>query len=184
MLRIILVLLLVAGGAVLIGVNQVWHTVTVQRDEPLPPLGLSATGSDLLPLGLGVGVLLLASVVAVAATRGLGRRIVAVVILVAVIWLAVLATQLLAGDLDAAVTDSGTQVDPSDLTDAGLLGPALVYAGCVAGLGAAALLWVWARRLPRMGERYERTDSRRRGNEVTEQRDRWRALDRGEDPTL
>lgn len=192
-LRLILGLLLVAGAALLIALNQVWHAATVQREAPLPPLGLTASGADLVPLGVGIGVLLLASTVAVAATRGPGRRVIAVVVTICVGWLAVVLTRTLSGDLDAATAAAGSPADPDGLADAGVLGPILAYAGCAAGLVGGVLLWAWARQLPRMGERYEpaspsgprgEAEGRTGSNGIGQQRDRWRTLDRGDDPTL
>ena len=187
-----------AGALSLSSSGQPWAHVTVTREVPLPATTEVLTGGQVAPLVSACGLLLLAAAVAVIAVRGVGR--VAVGLLVAV------AGGVLGWSGLRGVT-GGLDLDLSDLTSTVGLGRAQLTSDPVAGWAALALvagvLGVFAgllvvlrgRTWPGMGRRYERTGTagapaaapaRAPRAETDEDRHQaaWKALDRGDDPTV
>jgi uncharacterized membrane protein (TIGR02234 family) len=197
-LTVAVLLCALAGGLALSSSSQPWADVTITREAPLPPTSEVLTGSQAAPLVAACGLLLLAAAVAVIAVRGVAR--VAVGLLVAVA----------AGALGWSGLRGATgalRLDASDVTSAVGLGRAQVTSDPVVGWAALALvagaLGVLAgllvvlrgRRWPGMGRRYERTatagpqtpsPARPARPETDEDRHQaaWKALDRGDDPTV
>ncbi|HEV7871786.1 MAG TPA: TIGR02234 family membrane protein [Modestobacter sp.] len=197
-LTVAVLLCALAGGLALSSSSQPWADVTITREAPLPPTSEVLTGSQAAPLVAACGLLLLAAAVAVIAVRGVAR--VAVGLLVAVA----------AGALGWSGLRGATgalHLDASDVTSAVGLGRAQVTSDPVVGWAALALvagvLGVLAgllvvlrgRRWPGMGRRYERTatagpqtpsPARPARPETDEDRHQaaWKALDRGDDPTV
>ncbi|MGH8823037.1 MAG: Trp biosynthesis-associated membrane protein [Jiangellaceae bacterium] len=195
---IVALVLLVAGGVLcVVGGSRVWGEGLV--DDGLSRTVQQVSGRDLFPLGPAVGLVALAAVIAVPATRRTGRRIVGVLLAVAGAVAAVgaygLASELpihvatwlettpAAGDVVAGASAESTW---ALLT---VIGGLLV---AVAGIAVA----VRGPRWPGMGRRYERGVPA--GDEPTQVepaatapdetgtvagRETWDALDRGEDPT-
>jgi uncharacterized membrane protein (TIGR02234 family) len=189
------------GGALaLSSSSQPWADVTVTRQAPLPPTSEVLPGGQVAPLVGACGLLLLAAAVAVIAVRGIGRVLVGLLVAVAggvLLWSGL---RGVTGRLD---------IDVSDVTDAVGLGRASVSTDPVIGwavlalvaglLGVLAGLLVVLRggRWPGMGRRYERTGTagqpvaaarpaRPARPETDEDRHQaaWKALDRGDDPTV
>lgn len=174
-----LLLLAVAGGAAWVAYGRVWVTVAATRGGvPVPPV--EVTGRDLHPLAGTLGLVLLAGVVAVLATRGRVRQGVGVLAALAGAAIAVPAlveptrtdavrvaqlADLLGGDTPTSVAVTAWWLPAGA---AGLLGLAAGVVVVVAGRG-------W----PAMSARYERAGAARTGPVSA-----WDALDRGEDPTL
>jgi uncharacterized membrane protein (TIGR02234 family) len=181
---------LVAGGTMcLVFAGRAWGEAAV--DDGLTTTTEQATGRDLLPLAPAVGLLALAAVVAIPATRHVGRFVVGLVLVLAGLATAIGSVRL-APDLpshviswasqggEAAESVHGVTAHPAAalLTGAGGL--------LVAGVGVAVLLrgpnW------PAMGRRFDRA-GRAAGEPKTDatrsvsSRDTWDALDRGDDPT-
>jgi uncharacterized membrane protein (TIGR02234 family) len=197
-LTVAVLLCALSGGLALSSSSQPWADVTITRQAPLPPTSEVLTGSQAAPLVAACGLLLLAAAVAVIAVRGIGRVVVGLLVAVA------------AGALGwsglRGVT-GGLQLDAADVTAAVGLGRAQVTSDPVVGWAALALvagaLGVLAgllvvlrgRRWPGMGRRYERTGTagpqtpapaRPARPETDEDRHQaaWKALDRGDDPTV
>ena len=176
----------VGGGMVLFAVGRTWVAVTARRASPLPDVTVSLSGRDLTPLVAGLGIVGLAGVVGLLATRRWGRLAVAAV--VALSGLGVLAaslTRLAApGPAEARdlLADSGRAAGAAAVTAVGHPGWPLLAAagGLLLALGGLATL-VRSRAWPTMSARYEtpaaRTDRPRTDAAV------WDALDRGDDPT-
>jgi hypothetical protein len=137
--------------------TRTWNEILTHRVAPLPPATQTQTGGEVLPGLPALAVVGLAGAGAVLATRGLVRRLVGVLLMLAGLGLAGGGLVGL-GEADTAW--------PVLCAAAGLL----VMAG---GLYTVARGQYW----PHMGTRYERSAPAAR----TEP---WEALDRGEDPTL
>ncbi|KAB8188246.1 hypothetical protein FH608_044715 [Nonomuraea phyllanthi] len=168
-------LVLLAGG-------QVW--VRVQE-----PSGVAApTGGDLSPVLTPVALAGLAGIVAVLATKGLGRRAVGALIALcgagaaAGTWTA-LGDDTVAGWLGEHNVLHGATGLP---WEAAPLWPAVAAAGAVLMIAGGVLAVVRGGRWAGMSARYDRAGGRagdRARAQVTEDRALWDALDRGDDPT-
>lgn len=170
------------AGAALAGwaATRVWLVEWTPRPAPLPSVRVEHTGSGLWPWLPASAVVGLAGMGAVLATRGIGRRLVGVLLLL-------VGAGLLVGGAAGLVTSSGMEPD--------VRWPALTVLGGLLVTGAALTVVLRGHRWPTMGARYERTGGGARlsdparpdptGGRVTGARvtAAWEALDRGEDPT-
>lgn len=190
-LGIVLALLVLAGGGLLWSSALVWAVHLAARDEPLPPVAYAIRGSDAVPMVTASGFIMLAAVVAVLATRTIGRRIIAAVALVTAALTAVAIWQWgsqSAEELTASMLADGVRyaVDQAPQASSAAIGLATV--SLVGGAAAAVLLLV-TKDLALMGSKYERTTTRparaSTSSDDPQERDRdlWSSLDRGEDPT-
>lgn len=189
MLGVVLLLLLGGGAALLWSSSMVWATETIERELPMPPMVRSLGGSDAVPMTIGAGFILLAAVVAVLATRVLGRRLIAVAVVAALI---ATAAQLISwlGQSDAersAALADGEGHSMSAAPDAAAAALPLAVVGLLLALVAAVVLLA-VKNLPMMGTKYERQAPRSpspttSGDPQVRDRDMWSSLDRGEDPT-
>lgn len=179
---------LLAGGALLYGASQPWQRVTVSRGDPLPDVVKVLNGGALVPMLTALGVLSLAAVVALLATRTWGRRLVAVVVLLAAVATGYLTVQALTAS-QAERVETAEKVSESLTEQAApeVSGLAIVagFTGIALAVLASVALLVVGSRIPAMGAKYERPDAeaQRDATTLTAERDRWNALDRGEDPT-
>lgn len=156
-----LVLLVIGSAMVLLASTQDW--VGLEADVP------GGAGAEVAPAARALGLVGLAGVVAVPATRAGSRRVTGAVLTLVGLG-AVTATVLAEAGPDALGADPNAAID---------LGPwwllSLAGGGCIAlaGLLAAWRGGAWAA----MGARYDAP-----GAGQTEE-DTWAVLDRGEDPT-
>lgn len=181
----LLAALLCAVGAflLLVAAGRAWVAVQLAATPLLPPQALAVSGSDLLP-GLGaLGLVGLAGVPALAATRGRGRVVLGAVLLALGAGTAALVLQRVAGGLGASalrttvVREAGAGTTQTSVTAwpwLGLLGAVLLTA-------AGLLVAVRGRRWEALGRRYEPPAPREAA--PAGERDLWEALDRGDDPT-
>jgi hypothetical protein len=147
---------LLGGGLVLVGADQPWHPVA-----PVPTVS-GEPGESVNPVGTllsSLGAVVLLGTIVVAVTRSVGRRLAG-----AVVVLAALATGYVT--VDAAGGWSAWR--------------ATVLAGALLGVLGGALAALRGPRWASMSERYDAPSAPRPAHES----DPWRALDRGEDPTL
>jgi uncharacterized membrane protein (TIGR02234 family) len=172
----------------LVFAGRAWGEAVV--DDGLSTTTEQATGRDLLPLAPAVGLLALAAVVAIPATRHVGRLVVGLVLVLAGLATAIGSVRL-ARDLPSHVVSWALQAgEAAESVHGATAHPAaalLTGAGglLVAGVGVAVLLL--GRTWPAMGRRFDRghaggepkTDATR----PVSSRDTWDALDRGDDPT-
>ncbi len=190
---VVALVLLVAGGVLcVVAGSRVWGEGLV--DDGLSTTVQQVTGRDLFPLGPAVGLVALAAVIAVPATRRTGRRIVGVLLAFAGLATAIgaygLALELTTHvstwleptpEVTGMVSEASAESNWALLTSLGGLLVAL------AGVAVA----VRGSRWPGMGRRYERgTLAGDAPNGVAKDpsgsgagRETWEALDRGEDPT-
>lgn len=157
----------------------------VLRQPPLPPVEVIATGRSLAPLVSALGLVALAGVVAVLATRGAGRLAIGVLLLLAGAGVIVASVQVRLDLADA--------VRPTVERTTGVPGataqrvratwwPALAVAGGGLVSAAGVLTAVRGRQWPALSARYDAPGSgppaAPAGPDAI-----WEALDRGEDPT-
>lgn len=185
----VVVLCALGGGLVLGAAGQTWLRITAQRRSPLADVALSLSGKTLEPLVAGLGIVGLAGVVGLLATRRRGRLVVAALVALSGLVVVVealrrvaapgaVAVQKLLVDSDRA---AGLAANPVITATAAPAWPLVAAAGgLLLALGGLVAL-LRSRRWPTMSARYETPASRA-------QRPRtdaavWDALSRGDDPT-
>jgi uncharacterized membrane protein (TIGR02234 family) len=174
------------GGLVLLAVGRPWVELVARRPSPLPDVTLALSGRTLEPLVAGLGIVGLAGVVGLLATRRWGRLIVAAIVALSGIGVAVTAlTRLTAPDATEAralLEDAGRSAGTAAVTATAHPGWPLLAAagGLLLALGGAVAL-LRSRRWPTMSTRYE-TPAARSERPRTDAAV-WDALDRGDDPT-
>jgi uncharacterized membrane protein (TIGR02234 family) len=187
-----------AGALALSSSAQPWVDVTITREVPLPPTAEVLSGGQAAPLVGACGLLLLAAAVAVIAVRGAGRMAVGLVVAVAGGVLGWSGLRGVTGGLDLDVTDvtSAVGLGPAQVTGDPVVGwPALALVAGVLAVLAGLLVVLRGRSWPGMARRYERgtgpsrparTPARPGRPESDEDRHQaaWKALDRGDDPTV
>ncbi|MFD1826629.1 MULTISPECIES: Trp biosynthesis-associated membrane protein [Mumia] len=179
----------VGGAAAFFTASQPWSRVTVET-EGLARDVVSVNGNEALPVVGGLALVALAGIVAVLASRGRVRTAVGVVVTLASLAAAVAVA--LGGDAvhDALVTSLAES--PAMAGDAALQSRLADEASttawrwaCLVSLlvsaAAGAAVVRWGRAWPSMGSRYESVGQQRA---ETVDDDPWKALDRGEDPTV
>jgi len=178
-LRTAVLLCTVGALVVLAAAGRVWTSVEVPAGPLADARTATRTGTDLVPGVRALGLVGLAGVVALAATRCTGRTVVGVVLALTGVGVvaAVLGTDLTAAALrDEAVTGAVATTAWPPLTAAG--GALLAAAGALTGLRGRS----W----PALGQRYEPPVSDAASvpaPQAPTERSLWEALDRGEDPT-
>ncbi len=172
-------LVLLTAGATWVRV-RVAATTADGQEAAAAPLAASLTGSDLAPALAGLGLVGLAGVVAIAATRRLGRVVVGALVVLAGVAIAVVAGRLAADPLPAVRAASqvrdlvpGATADLRDLrrTFAPWLATCAGVLLALGGLLVALRGHTWSA----LSARY-RTPAARPV-------DAWEAIDRGDDPT-
>lgn len=179
---VLAVLLCLAGAfVVLVAAGRSWALVDLAGSGLLPARSVGVDGAQLAPGLPALGLVALAGVVAVPATRRWGRVAVGLVLLAAGVGiLALVAGQLT--DLAGAVQDSRT-VRETGQAAAGIRRTLWPYACALGGLTVAAaglLVAARGRSWSALGRRY---DAPTAAPPPVGERDLWAALDRGEDPT-
>lgn len=185
----VVVLCALGGGLVLGAAGQTWLRISAQRRSPLADVTLSLSGRSLEPLVAGLGLVGLAGVVGLLATRRWGRLVVAALLALSGLVVVVealtrvgapgtaAAEQLLA-DSDRAGGLAATPVISTTATPAWPLLAAV--GGLLLALGGLVAL-VRSRRWPTMSARYESPTTRARRPRTDTAV--WDALSRGDDPT-
>ncbi|WP_412542299.1 Trp biosynthesis-associated membrane protein [Longispora sp. K20-0274] len=157
-LGVTVVAVLAAAGLALWLGTRPWLVELVHRPDPLPVQRVTHTGAENMPWLTAAAIVAMAGAGALLATRGLGRRLVGGLLVLA--GLGVLAA-------------SGYGLDAEGV--ARVLLPAGNALGGLVLCAAGVVALRWGAGWPTMGARYER------GAEQKD--DMWSALDRGEDPT-
>ncbi len=172
-------LVLLTAGATWVRV-RVAGTAADGQETTAAPLAASLTGSDLAPALAGLGLVGLAGVVAIAATRRFGRVVVGVLVVLAGVAIAVAAGRIAADPLPAVRAASqvrdlvpGTVADLRDLRRTPA--PWLATGGGVFLALGGVLVALRGRTWSALSARY-RTPAARPV-------DAWEAIDRGDDPT-
>lgn len=177
-----LLLVLLAGVALLVSTAGPWVTGLDRRPAPLPDTVLEIGADEAAPAVRALGLLVLAGVPALLATRAGGRRAVGVVLVTAAAGSAAVA-------LGPALDPAGAA--PVTATQVGAtVRPLLALAGALLAAVAGLLALVGGRDWPALGRRYEAPappPSAGPGpaddGAAVEGAGAWDALDRGSDPT-
>jgi uncharacterized membrane protein (TIGR02234 family) len=158
----------IAGGAVgaalmLVLAGRPWVTVTAPRTPPLPPLVHVISGSTAEPLLTALGIVGLAGVVALLATRSVGRVVVGVLLAAAGILAATRAGAALGGITSARAESLLSGAGPvvgvpahariAAATHQGTV--VVVLIGALLLAAAGVLIVVRGSRWPAMGARYD-----------------------------
>jgi uncharacterized membrane protein (TIGR02234 family) len=186
-----LVLALVGGAGALLTSGRGWQTIVASRPRPFADEVVDVSGRTLEPAVAALGLVALAGVVAVLATRGIGRRIVGGLLCAAAFtmgWRAVAGLVAVpAGRARSLVADAraGAALDPARTPHVTvhavwpLLGLGCALALLVAGLAVLVRGHRWAR----LSGRYEPPETRAEADRQRSDAMMWSALDRGDDPT-
>jgi uncharacterized membrane protein (TIGR02234 family) len=171
------------GGLTLVAATATWSQATV-APAGLPAVTVTLTGSELAPALPALGLLALAGVVGVLATRGVARRAAGALLALAGVGLV-----LTAGDVGRSGRSAAqgpladrlgvSEVDPTSFTASAWWAVA-VLAGLLVAVGGI-LTAVHGGRWSTMSRRYDAPAAPARA--VTPA-DAWTALDHGVDPTL
>lgn len=175
--------LLAGAGLVLLSAGRPWARA-VLRQAPLPTMAVTASGRTLAPVAAALGLVGLAGIVAVLATRGIGRMVTGV--LLALAGAGVVAASVRVGlDLPRVVRPVAEQLSgvPGATTDdvraTGWPWLSVLGGGLLSGAGL--LTAARGRRWSALSARYDAPGADR--PPPAEPPEIWDALDRGEDPT-
>jgi uncharacterized membrane protein (TIGR02234 family) len=195
-----------AGAAVtLVCLRQAWAQVRTTAPAPLPSGSLPVTGQALVPLAAALAVVALAGLVAVVATRGLARRLVGLVLVLAAAVITVLvilpvsAASVLAAAQAAAASQAGSVTGGAGPGQAAPAAAAtvtaahqimlasfpwrwLAAAGALAVLAAGCAIAWRGGRWPAMSSRYDRPGPAGEAA-VADTATLWESLSKGVDPT-
>ncbi|MGH1562716.1 Trp biosynthesis-associated membrane protein [Mumia sp. DW29H23] len=178
----------VGAAAAFFAASQPWSKVTVET-QGLARDAVSVSGNDALPVVGGLALVALAGSVAVLASAGRVRTGVGLVVALASLGAAV--AVVTGGDavhdaLVSSLADSPAMAGDAALQER-LADEATTTAwrwACLAALVVSALAGAavvrWGRHWPSMGRRYDSVGQQR----AEADDDPWKALDRGEDPTV
>lgn len=181
-------LCLLGAFLVLVAAGNDWFTASVSS----PVLGareLGVTGTDVAPGARALGLVGLAGVVAIAATKRWGRVAVGLLLTLVGVGVVVLVAVVL-GDSFARVQDAQVVRDAGGLDGESVRRTLWSYACALGGLFlacAGVLVAGRGRRWAALSQRYDAPAARaQEPGDVAgprQERELWEALDRGEDPT-
>lgn len=188
---------ILAGGAGFFAASRAWSSVTV-RTAGLPTDRVSVDGSQALPIVGAMALVVMAGSVAVLATAGRVRTVVGLVVAASGAVSLAFNVSGAASLRDAMVQrvasspamagDRAAQLRVAEQAD-GSAWRWVALAAAVVGFAVGAAVVAYGRRWPVMGRRYEAPGADREtaapgsGGETSDA-DLWRALDRGDDPTV
>jgi uncharacterized membrane protein (TIGR02234 family) len=167
----------VSGAVALFAAGRVWLHYTVPRNG-LADLRAAATGHDVAAASATLALVVLAGVVVLPATRGLGRRIAGAVIALAGLGISYLAVLTI-----AFTTDQLDAPEASTYTDGRATAwPWVTVVAGVVAIATGVFVAVASGGWPAMGRRYESAGSASRGPAT--ETSIWDRLDEGDDPTV
>lgn len=172
--------LLAVGGLTWLALGRTWASTRL-APTGLPPDTIVVTGRDVAPLAAALAVVVVTAALAVLATRGRGRLVVG--LFVVVLGLGGSAVCLVsAADVDASLSSAAEQSPAFTGQDLGGVSRSswsyVAAAGFLLATGLGAVTVRHGRSWPAMSGRYD-APSRSRVDD-----DPWKALDEGRDPTL
>ena len=179
-------LCLVGAFLVLVAAGRAWIELVVT--SPLvDDRTLGVTGAELSPGVRALGLVGLAGVVAIAATRRTGRVVVGVLLLLVGVGVVALSVGVL-GDAVVRAQDTLTVQEAGGALSDDSRGTVWPYACAAGGLllaAAGALVAARGRRWAALSQRYDAPAAREQAPPTPERAERelWESLDRGEDPT-
>lgn len=171
--------LLAAGGLAWLALGRTWASTRL-APAGLPPDTVEVTGRDVAPLAAALAVVVVTAALAVLATRGRGRLVVG--LFVVVVGLGGATLSLTAADADQALSTAAEQSPAftgQDLADVSTTAwPYAAAAGFLVAVALGGVTLRHGRAWPAMSGRYD-APSRAQVDD-----DPWKALDEGRDPTL
>lgn len=178
-------LVLLGGAGALLVSGRAWQTVTAPRARPFTDEVVAVSGRTLEPAVAALGVVALAGVVAVLATRGVARRIVGVALAgaaIAMAWPAGAALRAVSAPrARSLVSDARTAagLDPAHPPRVVVheVWPVLTLLCALAVLAGGIAVALWGHRWLVMSARYEVPAPQRSHATL------WSDLDQGHDPT-
>lgn len=180
--------LLGAGGALLIS-SRPWQTVTTPRPSPLRADVLELSGRTVDAASTALALVALAGVVAVLATRGIGRRVVGAVLAfagVGLVWRALVSVHAVStARARTLVTERHPTVSADAVVPRVVVHSVWPVLSLVCGVlvAVAGVLIVWrGHRWQAMSARYDAPPDHE-ADQARAAASLWTALDRGEDPT-
>jgi uncharacterized membrane protein (TIGR02234 family) len=174
--------LLLAGSAVvLLAASRPWGAAVVDQGARLPVRHVQVTGDDLAAGLRALGLVALAGVVALVATKAWGRLLVGALVLGS--GLGVVGLALAAGGATAVRDHLPADVEAGTVRDVTTTGwPAGAGLGGALVAASGALVLLRGRRWATLSSAY-RPPAARAPEPPTTDKAVWDALDRGEDPT-
>ena len=178
-------LCLLGAFVVLVAAANPWVQVGIAGTAVLPARTLDLAAAELAPGVRALGLVALAGVVAIAATRSWGRVVVGVLLLtvgigvVALVWGVVSDVVTAAQEAEVVREAGGQQGESPERT----LWPFWAGLGGLVVATAGAFVALRGRRWAALGRRYEAPAARSSSASAAPERALWEALDRGEDPT-
>ena len=173
------------GSLAVLGAGRAWVRGSAAAGPGLPLIELAPTGRELAPGVVALALVALAGVLALVATRGLGRILVGVVVAVAGIGLAVLAAT--AKDETAALVQASAALGTTTPEITGVAGtpwPLITAAAGALVSTGGALIILRGSRWAGLGQRFETaTGAPVPAEPGPQERHLWDAQNRGEDPT-
>ncbi len=175
-------LCLLGAFLVLVAVGREWASVEVAGSGLLPGRDVPVLGSDLAPGVRALGLVALAGVIAVPATRRWGRAVVGGLLALVGAGVVVAAVGVLA-DLAGAAQDTAAvrEAGAAGGSTTGTLWPYACALGGLVVLAAGLVVAVRGRGWAALGRRYDAPAAQ--AVRPAGERDIWEALDRGDDPT-
>jgi uncharacterized membrane protein (TIGR02234 family) len=179
---------LLGAAGVLLFAGRDWQRVVVSRVRPLPDAVVDLSGRDLHGATTAFALIALAGVVAIAATRGWGRRLVGLALVATgavIAWYAIDGTVAVSAGRARSSVTSGVGVDASSVPHVSVhvIWPALTAASAALIVLAGGLTVLKARRWSALASRYEAPTDAARAERGSADIAMWSALDRGDDPT-
>lgn len=195
-LRLAVLLGLLGSGLVLLAVRQTWLSVASADTLTIDAVRTAVRGSSVSDFAQPGGLVGVAGVLAIAATRRLGRAVVGALVLLAAVAVVVdVVGVLTAGVVSTAMGNvadgscssglrDGAQQCLSAFRDAqeSTLWPVLTIVGAVVLAAAGLLVAVRGRRWAALSSSYQPPVAQEKAPPVTD-KGVWDALDRGDDPT-
>lgn len=146
-----------------------------------------ATGQEAVTGFVALGLVILAGAVAAAATRRLGRRVAAVILLVTAIGMSALVLRVIldpGGVLGSIAAASTGRTGALTATGEATAWAYVAVLPALGGLVSAALAWRGARAWPEPSAAYDRPGAERPGRRGERVASDWERLSEGEDPTM
>ncbi len=180
---------LLGATGVLLGVGRGWQRVVVTRKPPLPDAIVHLSGRDLHGAIAAFSLIALAGVVAIAATRRAGRRVVGAALVISggvIVWFASAGLSPVSAARARSSVVSGVGVDASSQrhVDVSVGWPVLTLLCGLLIVLAGALTIAFAARWSAMAARYEAPTAAALRDRPATDIALWSALDRGDDPTV
>jgi len=172
--------LLAVGGLTWLALGRTWAGTRL-APAGLPPDTVVVTGRDVAPLAAALAVVVVTAALAVLATRGRGRLVVGLFVVLVGLGGAVVCL-VASADVEAPLSAAAEQSPAFTGQDLGAISTSpwswVAAGGFLLAAGLGAVTARHGRSWPAMSGRYE-APSRSRVDD-----DPWKALDEGRDPTL